>query len=352
MKKMIKVLIYAIIVLLVLVLGYVCFMIVTDYKPEPIEKVNIENNREKTVKLNKEYTLTTFNIGYAGMDKNVDFFMDGGKMSRAISEEAVKANLNGIENIMKDKNSDFYFLQEIDKKASRSFNVNEVESVNNNFKDYSTSFAKNFDVKWVPLPITHPHGRVLSGIMTLSKYSFNSADRYDLPGKESYFRQLGDLDRCMLVNREKLENGKEFVLINVHLSAFDKGGKVRKVQLAFIKKFVLEEYNKGNYVILGGDFNNQLPGTDAFNFKTTEGLPDWIQKLPEDFTPKGFSIYSDKFTPSNRTVEKPYVDGENLKSVIDGFLVSDNIKVKSIKGKDYNFEYSDHNPTTLTFELK
>ncbi|MGL5868592.1 MAG: endonuclease/exonuclease/phosphatase family protein, partial [Clostridium chrysemydis] len=203
MKKMIKVLICAIIVLLVLVLGYVCFMIVTDYKPEPIEKVNIENNREKTVKLNKEYTLTTFNIGYAGMDKNVDFFMDGGKMSRAISEEAVKANLNGIENIMKEKNSDFYFLQEIDKKASRSFNVNEVESVNNNFKDYSTSFAKNFDVKWVPLPITHPHGRVLSGIMTLSKYSFNSADRYDLPGKESYFRQLGDLDRCMLVNREK-----------------------------------------------------------------------------------------------------------------------------------------------------
>lgn len=349
LKKIFKVLI---IILLSLVIGYVGFMIVTDYKPKAIEEANIKNNKETQVEFGKEYTLTTFNVGYAGMDKNVDFFMDGGKMSRATSKEAVDENLDGIENIMKELNSDFYFLQEIDVKSTRSYNVNEVQSVEDNFKDYSTTFTKNFDVPWVPVPLAHPHGEVLSGIMTLSKYNFSNADRYDLPGKESFFRQLGDLDRCMLVNREKLSNGKELVLINMHLSAFDEGGKVRKVQLEFIKKYALDEYKKGNYIILGGDWNNQLPGTDAMNFETTESLPEWIQKLPDDFLQDGFKIYADAETPSNRTVAKPYVDGENLKSVIDGFLVSDNIEVKSIKGTDYNFRYSDHNPTTLTFELK
>lgn len=352
MKLFLKSLLGILCILLILVIGYVIFMIVSDYRPEAEEKVQIDNNQKKILEFKKEYTLTTFNVGYAGMDKNVDFFMDGGTMSRAISKEAVLENLNGIENIMKNLNSDFYFLQELDKKATRSYKVNEYESIKDKFTDYSTSFAKNFDVAWVPLPLTHPHGQVLSGIMTMSKFYFNSATRYDLPGKESFFRQLGDLDRCMLVNRAKLSNGRELVLINAHLSAYDKGGKVRKVQLGFIQDFVVNEYKKGNYIILGGDWNHELPGTNAFNFKTTESHPDWLQKIPNNFVPSGFKIYADKDTPSNRTVMNPYVEGKNLRSVIDGFMVSDNIEVKSVNGKDYNFRYSDHNPTTLTFSLK
>lgn len=352
MKLFLKAVLGIVIAVLLVVIGYVIFMIVSDYKPKPEETVQIENNQSKKVEFNKEYTLTSFNVGYAGMDKNVDFFMDGGTMSRAISKDAVLENLNGIENIMKNLNSDFYFLQELDKKSTRSYKVNEYESIKNKFTDYSTSFAKNFDVPWVPLPLTHPHGQVLSGIMTMSKFDFGSAVRYDLPGKENYFRQLGDLDRCMLVNRTKLSNGKELLLINVHLSAYDKGGKVRKVQLGFIQNFVENEYKKGNYIVLGGDWNHELPGTDAFKFKTTESHPDWLQKIPDDFVPEGFKIYADKNVPSNRTVMKPYVEGENLRSVIDGFMVSDNVDVEKVQCSEYNFRYSDHNPTTLTFSLK
>lgn len=339
-------------VIIVVILGYVGFMIISDYKPAKEETVQIENNQKKKIELNKEYTITSFNVGYAGMDKNVDFFMDGGTMSRAISKEAVLENLKGIENIIKNLNSDFYYVQELDKKSTRSYKVNEYESIKNNFNNYSTSFAKNFDVPWVPIPLTHPHGQVLSGIMTMSKYNLNSGIRYDLPGKEDFFRQLGDLDRCMLVNRVKLSNNKELLLINVHLSAYDEGGKVRKVQLGFIENFVQNEYKKGNYILLGGDWNHELPGTGSSNFKTIETHPNWLQRIPDDFAKKGFKIYADKSVPSNRTVMKPYVEGENLRCVIDGFMVSDNIKVKKIHGSEYNFRYSDHNPTTLTFSLK
>ncbi len=43
-----------------------------------------------------------------------------------------------------------------------------------------------------------------------------------------------------LESRVSLENNRELVLINSHLSAYDKGGKIRKQQLSFLKKL----YNK------------------------------------------------------------------------------------------------------------
>ena len=38
--------------------------------------------------------------------------------------------------------------------------------------------------------------------------------------------------------------------------------------------------------------------------------------------------------------------------MIDGFVVSDNIKVKNIETLDLGFIYSDHNPVAMEFVLK
>jgi hypothetical protein len=37
--------------------------------------------------------------------------------------------------------------------------------------------------------------------------------------------------------------------------------------------------------------------------------------------------------------------------VLDGFLVSSNVKVKEVVTEDLGFECSDHNPVILSFEL-
>lgn len=336
--------------ILVLVISYVIFMIATDYKPEKEININIENNSEENI--DKNISITTFNTGYCGIDKDVDFFMDGGTMSRAISKEKVVENVTKIGDILKKLNSDIYFLQEVDIKSTRSFNINEYEEYKNNFNKYGAMFAINYKVPWVPVPLAKPHGKVLSGITTLSKYKVESTKRYDLPGKESFFRQLCDLDRCMMVSRIKVDTNKELALINVHLSAYDQGGKVRVKQLEFIKEFLNKEYEKGNYIVLGGDFNEQIPGTDYKLFKTTKSTPDWLKEVPKDFLPKGFYWACDKTVPTSRTIDAPYSEGENFLSIIDGFLVSDNIDVKKVYGSDYKFRYTDHNPVTINFELK
>ena len=351
-KKIFKITISILAAILILAAGYVAFMIVTDYKPEEKISLDVKNNKSETLNTKNEIKITTFNIGYGTMDESVDFFMDGGVMSRGISKEKTLENMDAIIKVLKDLNSDLMFLQEVDLKATRSYKVNELQIIKDEFKDYSSNFAINYKVPWVPIPLYRPHGNVLSGLLTLSKYDITSATRYDLPGKSSFFMQLGDLDRAMTVNRMPVDNGKELVAVNAHLSAYDKGGTVRKIQLGYIKQFLEAEYAKGNYVIIGGDWNQQIPGTNAFDFPTTEEWPEWLQDVPEDLTPANFTWAYDKTVPSDRTVAKSYTPGENLLSVIDGFLVSDNIEIISTVGSDLAFKNSDHNPVTITFKLK
>ena len=186
-KKIFKVSIAIILILVVIVATYISFMIVVDYKPEEKIVIDIENNKDEIIKANSSLSITTFNIGYGTMDDTVDFFMDGGVMSRGASEEKVLQNLDGIESIIKDLNSDIVFLQEVDVKATRSYKINQLERIKKSFSDYSTNFAINFKVPWVPIPLFNPHGQVLAGLTTLSKFNIESATRHDLPGKSSFF---------------------------------------------------------------------------------------------------------------------------------------------------------------------
>lgn len=331
---------------------YLLFMIATDYRPDKTVTLKVENNIDKLVSRNVPLKILTFNIGYGGLDKNQDFFMDGGTGSRSSSKEKTVENLIGVQKFLQGQDADFIFFQEIDKKSTRSFKVNEVEYMQKNFKDYSSSFAVNYKVPWVFVPIAKPHGAVESGLLTLSKYKVDSSIRYQLPGKEEYLRQLFDLDRCIQENRLPVVGGKELVLINSHLSAYDKGGKVRKVQVEFLKEYLKKEYEKGNYIIIGGDWNHVLPGTNPLDFKTQQAYPEWLKTLPEDFTPAGFNWAVDKSVPTNRAVDIPYEKDVNFLCTIDGFLVSSNIEINNVKGYNLNFEYTDHNPVSLEITLK
>src|SRR3712207_7070413 len=46
-----------------------------------------------------------------------------------------------------------------------------------------------------------------------------------------------------------------FRSINTHCSAYDKGGKMKLEQMKYLSQFIDSEYKKGNYVLVGGDWN-------------------------------------------------------------------------------------------------
>ncbi|MEW6622831.1 MAG: endonuclease/exonuclease/phosphatase family protein [Bacillota bacterium] len=335
------------------VLGlFLAYMIVTDYRPPAELNVDMENNQELVLERGVPFSLTTFNIGYCGLDKNQDFFMDGGTMSRSSSREQTLVNLSGILEFLQRENSDFLLLQEIDIKSSRSYDINQYEAIQGAFGDYGSLFALNYLVKWVPVPVMRPMGYVKSGIGLFSRYKIDSSRRYQLPGSEAWPRQLFDLDRCMTKSVIPVEDGNKLVLVNLHLSAYDKGGRVREQQLKFLKEYIQQNYEKGYYVIIGGDWNHLLAPDRLEEPGVNENWPEWLVMLPEDFTPQGFQWVVDESVKTVRDNKTRYIEGETFTAIIDGFLVSPNIEILDVHGHDLGFEHSDHNPVTCVLRLK
>ena len=340
-KKSAKFLLIFIAIILFIIGGYFLFMTITDYKPE--ELITLEAENTSTQGPNSTFSVTTFNIGYATLDAKTDFFMDGGTESRAKSEDNVYDNLKGIQSFMSSSDSDIYLLQEVDVKATRSKNINQYEYLTQAFSGYEAIFATNYKVPLVPVPINKPLGAVYSGLTTLTKFQSSSNVRHQFPGSEAWPRQLALLDRCFIESRFPY-NDKELIVVNLHMSAYDTGGFMRAQQVAYLQSYLKEAYAEGNYIIVGGDFNHEIPGTDSDNFNTV-AKPSWLKLMDADFP--GFTWYNDPAMPTNRSLDKSFVKGENYVANIDGFLVSDNITVTNTIVHDLNFDNSDHNPVSI-----
>ena len=327
--------------------AFMLYIVTMDYRPDWVEESESIIRNGKPLDVSKPLEITTFNIGYAGLDKSRDFFMDGGTMSRSASEEQTKINLDGVINFMKAKKSDIYLLQEVDIESTRSYEVDQLDVITNLLSGYNASFAYNYKAKWVPVPVLEPMGFAKSGILTLSRGDYESSKRFRLPGDEPIPKRYFDLKRCVMENRYKLSNGKELIVINLHLSAYDKGGTIRAQQLAWLTKHLAEIYDKNkNYVVIGGDWNHIL--SEKLADRTVGEKPEWVAVIPDTLTTEtGFRMVYDEKVNTVRNNDKPYVKGENFECIIDGFLVSPNVKVLKVKGTDMSFEYSDHQPVSI-----
>jgi endonuclease/exonuclease/phosphatase family metal-dependent hydrolase len=349
MKKLLKVIFYIFVIAILGFCGLIIYAMISDYKPKEKEIVYQSDKADK-LKDSMRISILTWNIGYCGLDKEMDFFYDGGEKVFTTKPKCIE-NLAKITKFIKQNDSvDFIFIQEIDKGSKRSYYINEYDSLSNSMKDFSPYFGKNYDVFFVPVPPKSPMGKVLSGIAILSKFRPSESIRYAFPGEYGFPKQLFMLDRCFLANRYTLKNGKELVIINTHNEAFDPG-EIRKAQMAYLKNFLLSEYKKGNYLIVGGDWNQCPP---AFKAEFPANKLDTIDKMdiPVDFLPSEWKWLFDNKTPTNRRVVTKYDPATTLTTVIDFFLVSPNIEAVSVKGIQLNFENTDHNPVIVQLKLK
>lgn len=314
-----------------------------EYKPKDVETVDAPNG---TAALDTQSALTivTYNVGYAALGEDADFFMDGGKTSMPEDASVVTRNLEGIAETLKALDADIYLLQEVDTDSKRSFGINEVEYLKEAL-GLPVSFALNYSAPFVPYPIPGMLGKINSGLAVYTGLSVLESTRIQLPIPFSWPISTVNLKRCMLVNRIPAPDGKELVVIDVHLEAYDNGeGKI--AQTKQLNEFIGEEAKKGNYVIVGGDFNQTFPGATFFPAKT-EGC--WMPGTLFNDLPMGFRFVFDANEPTCRLLDKPYKGNENpMYYIIDGFIVSSNLNVEELEVVDTGFVDSDHRPVKLT----
>lgn len=351
--KLFRGLLCLILAAVVLVVGMLGFLSITEYKPADREYIRVEGKSSGKLSTDTEISLLTFNIGYGALGDNADFFMDGGKSVYTADENRVNENLSGILTEVTKINPDIVLFQEIDKSSSRSYKINEYEMFKDKLAQYSFSFANNFKVAYLPYPVP-PIGKVDSGIATASVFGVTSAERVQLPIPFSWPMRMANLKRCVLISRIPIENSqKELVVFNLHLEAYDSGeGKIEQTKM--LAKLLKTEAEKGNYVIAGGDFNQIFSTADKNAYKVNEGM--WAPgEIDTSAFGNGFKFLMDESTPSCRSLDKAYkgADKDNFQYyLIDGFIVSDNIDVKQLKTQELGFKNSDHNPVLLNAVLK
>lgn len=322
------------------------FFTLVEYRPEPEESVEFTSFAEP-VRLGEKLALVTFNIGYGALGKDQDFFMDGGKDVLPANIEVTRTNLAGAAELLKAEHADFYFIQEVDIDARRSFGIDQFEF----FKEelgMPGAFALNMNAFFVPYPLP-PLGHTESGIANLSRRHVTAAARISLPGAFKWPVSTCNFKRCMLVTRTPVEGtGRELVLANFHLDAFD-DGEGKKAQSRAAREFLAAELAKGNYVIAGGDFNQTFEGMEKY---PTINREIWQPgHITQSEIPDRFSFAVSDNAPTCRVANEPYRPETSQVYVLDGFLVSEGVKVLGVRNLDAGFEYSDHNPVRLEFSL-
>ena len=351
-KKIIKIFCVVLAVIVLAVLSYLMYVILSYHRVEDNLTLEIEGNATDTAPVNTELSLLTYNIGFGAYSADYSFFMDGGEHSRAFSKDAVISNTNGVLKVIDEENPDLLLLQEVDTDGTRSYHVNQKNIISEKLQKFNSVFAENYDSPYFLYPLNEPIGANKSGLLTLSSFSIESSIRRSLPVENS-FNKYFDLDRAYSVSVIKTDSGKNLVLYNVHLSAYTSDGTISEDQLKILSDDMLEQYEKGNYIIAAGDFNKDMLGDSSKYFKRAEGEYNWAAPFNNALLPDGIKSSTGSNVPTCRNADSPFRgDGTDFVLSVDGVLVSDNVEVLSCETVDTSFAYSDHNPVNLKFVLK
>lgn len=341
-------------VLLVLVLAVVWligWLTLGEYDPAERESLALEGAASKYLCAGDTVKIMSWNIGYAALGDNADFFMDGGSHVFTADKERVQENLDAVIAEIYAVYPDVIFLQEVDRDSARSHRIDEASQIMDACTLCRSSFAYNYRVMFVPYPLP-PLGKVNSGIMTLTAYPISAAERIQLPVPFSWPVRTANLKRCAMVDRIPIYGSdKELVLVNLHLEAYDDGAG-RMAQTEALRAILDAEAAAGNYVIAGGDFNQGFSSVeDPYPYQEGMWKPG---EIDTDVFGNGWQFAADTRTPTCRSLDKPYIgaDEEAFQYyIIDGFIVSEGLEILSVETVDLDFENSDHNPVVMQVRI-
>ena len=313
-KKFFKIIGIIIGILVIALLAYLIYLYASYHRIEDNLPLEVESHAEQAdakLTTGKEYSALTYNIGFGAYTPDFSFFMDGGKSSWAKSKNSVLETVQGAGELVASYDPDFALIEEVDLDSTRSYHVNEYSVLKDCMSDYDCVFAQNYDSAFLFYPFTQPHGKSKAGLALFSKYPITGSLRRSFPISTS-FTKFFDLDRCYSISRVPVDNGKELVIFELHMSAYGNSDAIREGQIRMLSEDMQKEYEAGNYVICGGDFNHDLKAADtqskasdaSNNTQTDSGdsaePESWTYPFPRSELPEHFSFCLDQLSEDEK----------------------------------------------------
>ena len=211
-KKTIKAVLILLLSLLLIVLGYFAYLLIAYHRIDDNLTLDISNsgNPADNISAGETYRISSANVGFGAYSDDFSFFMDGGTESWAFSKDDVNNNITNEALLCQSLDPDFYLFQEVDLDSTRSYHVDEAslltQVIAEQNADISFTFAVNYDSPFLMYPVTQPHGKSKSGLLTVSSVTINDSLRRQLPIETGFTKYL-DLDRCYVKNYMNVDNG-------------------------------------------------------------------------------------------------------------------------------------------------
>ncbi len=327
-------------VLLITAMAFIlagCAVVNRFYVPPEFESAEVSGEAVTSFSENATISVATWNIGYAGMGQDSDFVFDLGEQRRPLSGELVDENLAAISQTLPSLDADLLLLQEVALPSWVTYQRDVRAGVLASLPLYEWTFGADINTRGIPRPFN-----VQVGNMVLSRLDITSAERRGLPLEPDF--QFGIFRKGYRMHIVRIDDETSWVFINIHLSTFDTEEEdVRRQQVLELVQFAQSEFEQGNHVVIGGDWNLRLTDTE-FPHETDERYLFWIRDFPQELVPEGWQWAVDHDVPTVRTAHQPYLPGDNYVLTIDGFLVSPNVDILEVEGLDLGFQHTDHHP--------
>ena len=262
----------------------------------------------------KNLKIVTWNLGNQMYNDKYYYSNKPKKFPSSFNE--VINNYNLQKETINNLDADIYLFQEISKLHFQNYFLNAYKKfkLNNYQSFYQAQFNFLNIVNQGKATFIKNNYNVETDKLTLSNDLTKISDRINLANSPA------------IVSRLKIDE-QELVIVNIHLTPYDKNISSRKKQIEELIIFSDQELEQNKFVIIGGDWNM---GSDNILF--------------EKFTPNYKMVFPENKTNRSLTEEGSY-------SIIDGFVISKNIQITSIDSTE-DFRASDHAPVVLSLKLK
>jgi len=352
MKKIFRSLAF-LLVLLIIVLGvFLLFIQMNDFNPPAQMKITTEGKAIMRHTGSESLRFVSWNIGYGGLGKEMDFFYDGGTKVRATKEQSQEWMHQISRWIAQHSKADFLLLQEVDFNAKRTYFTDQSQQLAPLLPDHEMIRAVNYKIPFVPVPVYEPMGKVEAGMLSFSAYKSIDNVRFAYPQIAGWPDRMFLLDRCFIKSRFATSLGNELVIFNTHNSAFIDDPQKMQHELQAIRDQMLLEYQLGNFVIAGGDWNMNPPEMQNQTYNSGHLFTNAPVRFPDHFFPVDWKFAYDTKVPSNRQMHEAYRKGITGTTTIDFFILSPNVELLYLKTFDLDFAISDHNPVMIEVNLK
>ncbi|HRO03632.1 MAG TPA: endonuclease/exonuclease/phosphatase family protein, partial [Terricaulis sp.] len=221
-------------------------------------------------------SITVWNLGYGGLGAESDFISDGGEHMFPPSRAAVRANVDFIAETLAGEQSDVIVFQEIAHDGPVNYWVNLKGAIDRTLADRDSAFFADFQTRLLPWPLRLEHGQAI-----YSNYAIAETTLVPLPAEDSAIFGVKRRYASLVARLPRADGGAGWTIASVHLAAFDEDAAVRTRQLHELLAWAQSEYERGQRVVLAGDWNFQIAATD-FPHTTAQEHLFWLFPFPQD----------------------------------------------------------------------